>query len=377
MEYGHLVFRAWQSKPWLAFCIGSAVLAIVLIVVLLRYERRLVPRSVGNTLLVLRTAVVIVLLLTLLEPVLSWTVRHERSGRLLVAVDVSDSMSTTDNHASKAEKLRWARSLGMIGNPAVNRRLDQWIDAWERGDEPQWVGPEETADPQRRAELARLRRETLQGIFAELDKIPRKEIAVRLLTKTSSPLLKELQPLGRVDLRLFAGERLTADPQTLAEQVHRPAESALVDTTDLSAGLAVLDEADADPVLGVVVFTDGRHNAGRDPLAAARLLGSARVPVFPVLLGSELRPRDLSIGDLDYPPTVFKDDHPLLKVTINTSGFEQQPVEIVLEKEGDESARQTRRIIADGQPMTVEFELNADDVGRHKYTVRTAVQPDE
>ncbi|NOX53482.1 MAG: VWA domain-containing protein, partial [Planctomycetes bacterium] len=127
----------------------------------------------------------------------------------------------------------------------------------------------------------------------------------------------------------------------------------------------------------VIVFTDGRHNTGQDPLSAARLLGSARVPVFPVLLGSERRPRDLSIGDLDYPPTVFKDDHPLLKVTVNTSGFEDQPIEIVLEKEGDDSARQTREIIANGQPMTIEFELNAAEVGRHQYTVRTDVQPDE
>ncbi|NOX56043.1 MAG: hypothetical protein GXP27_16695, partial [Planctomycetes bacterium] len=184
MEYGHLVFRAWESKPWLVFCVGSAVLAIVLIVMLLRYERRLVPRRVGNTLLVLRTAIVTLLLLTLLEPVLSWTVRRERSGRILIALDVSDSMSTTDNHASRAEKLRWARSLGMIGNPTINQRLDQWIAAWQRGEEPRWVGPDETADPERRAELERIRRETIEGIFAELDKIPRKEIALRLLTKT-------------------------------------------------------------------------------------------------------------------------------------------------------------------------------------------------
>ena len=34
---------------------------------------------------------------------------------MLVAVDLSESMNTTDQHAAPAEKLRWARALGMIG----------------------------------------------------------------------------------------------------------------------------------------------------------------------------------------------------------------------------------------------------------------------
>ncbi len=378
MEHGHLIFRAFESTGWLLFAAGSVVAALVLAVVLLRYELSLVPRSVGAWLLALRVSILVLLLLTLLEPVLSWRVERERQGRILVAVDVSDSMSTTDKHATPAEKLRWARALGMIGNPAVNRRLDQWVKQWEAGDEPEWVGPEETSDPQRRAELARLRKETVEGVFRELEKVSRREVALRLLTQTGSPLLQELKQVGPVELRIFAGERLSADEPTLTELLREPPASVLTDTTDLSAALAPSGTASQTaPLIGVVLFTDGRHNSGRDPLDAARVLSTAHVPVFPVLLGSKLRPRDLSIADLDYPPTVFKGDHPLLTLTVNTFGFQSQPIEVVLEKAGDESATQKKTVVATGGTLTVEFELEAEQVGRQEYTVRTDVLPGE
>ena len=97
-----LVLQGLDSTGWLLFVTAAIAAAAVLIVVLLRYERRLVPQKVGRTLLMLRLLTVGALLVTYLQPVLSWTLVKEDSGRILVALDVSQSMGTVDQHASSA-----------------------------------------------------------------------------------------------------------------------------------------------------------------------------------------------------------------------------------------------------------------------------------
>ena len=88
---------------WIWFSILMTAAAGVLIVMLLQYERKLVPKSVGNTLLILRLLVLGVFFLTLLKPALTWELDKKHSGRILVAVDLSESMGTTDAHATRAK----------------------------------------------------------------------------------------------------------------------------------------------------------------------------------------------------------------------------------------------------------------------------------
>ena len=109
----------WQGadSPWWTFVLILAVcLACGLIFALHAYERKLVSRKLGMTLLALRTAVIACLFLVLLEPVLSWTTAIDRTGRVVVAVDGSLSMDTVDVQSTPAEKLHWAQAMGLIGN---------------------------------------------------------------------------------------------------------------------------------------------------------------------------------------------------------------------------------------------------------------------
>ena len=108
-----LVFQAWNFS-WASLAVLVFVVASAALVVLLsKYERRLVPASVGYGLLVLRLCVIAVLWLALLQPVLTWTLDRERTGRVIVAVDLSESMTTVDRIATPAEKLRTA--VGLMG----------------------------------------------------------------------------------------------------------------------------------------------------------------------------------------------------------------------------------------------------------------------
>ena len=410
-----------QGSPRFWLWLLCAAVAGVLIVLLYQHERRLVTRSVGATLLVLRLLVVAVVFLTLLQPVLSWTIDQERSGRILVAVDLSESMSAADEHATPAEKLRWARGLGMIGNEQTRKRIDEWLAAYDAGKEPDWVSADEVADAEKRARLTKTRRENLDGVLNEVSKIPRHEIAERLLTGGTSPLVPELEKIAKVQLSIFAGKSESADaeqfgdgnsprpgtgrgaggegrkaaggpltpdpspqrgeggtkPSTLDP---RPSSSLQPGTTDLGAGLSVgvgggAASEERTPVIGIVMLTDGRDTTKRDPVTVARRLGQTGTPVFPVVIGSSKHPTDLAVRSLDYPATVFKDDHPLVKVQMGTAGFEGKKLEVVLEQEGKEPL--TKTIVPTGPATPVEFELNLKGLGRHQFTVRTDVQPDE
>src|SRR5438094_4679858 len=96
-----------QAGLWLL-----CLLPVVLIVWLYRTELRLVRRSVARSLLALRLVVVVLLLgLVCLQPMLAHTLTEELPGRVLIAVDGSESMSLADPQRPAVDKLRLARTL--------------------------------------------------------------------------------------------------------------------------------------------------------------------------------------------------------------------------------------------------------------------------
>lgn len=365
-----LEFQGTHSALALCLHLGAIGLTLALIVLLLRYERQLVSRTVGNWLIGLRLAVLATVLMTLMQPVLSWTLDQKRTGRILVGLDLSDSMGTTDVHAMRAEKLRWARGLGMIGNAASSARLDRWQRAFAEQREPEWVTPEEVPDEERRTALAVTRRDQILGLFKELDSLPRKEIARRLLTTTPQPLLDSLQTLARVELFTFAGKTEAAERDQMEAIVETPSTTLLTGTTDLAAALQV----SGSDVQGLILLTDGRDHSSQalGPLAAA--LKAAGIPIYPIVIGSTFRPKDLAILALEYPQVVYRGDHPQLKVALSTVGFEGQTLEVELVPENEPDGVPIRKSVAVGGPtVTVEFELDASEVGRKAYVVRTPV----
>src|SRR3954452_17151880 len=68
-----------------------------LILWLYRYEMRLVPRRTARVLLFLRAlAIALLLLLVILQPVYARVLHEELPGRVIVPVDVSESMHVAD-----------------------------------------------------------------------------------------------------------------------------------------------------------------------------------------------------------------------------------------------------------------------------------------
>ncbi len=372
---------AWhglESTAWLWFLL-VALVAAVCITLLYQYERRLISRRLGLTLLGLRLAVVAAVFTTLLEPVLTWTINRERTGRVLVALDVSDSMSTTDRHATEVEKLQWLRALGMLGNAATDARLDRWAAALAAGREPEWVDEGETTSPDEHAELARSRQRQLHDLFATLDGLPRREVARRLLTAGPDALRQRLDKLALLEVQAFAGQAtLITDDAALQEIVSTPETDLRPQSTDLLEGITPLaTTSEETPLAGIVLLTDGRDNVGAQGGRLLARIDNLAVPVHSVLIGSEQRPRDLGISNLDYPEMVYQNDSAVLRASLLTAGFEGDEITVHLEREGEQSPAASRTVRVDGRQTEVQFDLDASELGRQRYVVRVEARPDE
>src|SRR5258708_2324578 len=109
--------HAWA---WLA----AGGVALVLLLILYRTERKLVSRRVGLTLLTLRLLAAAALVLALFEPIAAWTRTETVRGRVIVAADASESMDTVDPGQPDSKTRRdLARAL-VEGDAAPLARLD-------------------------------------------------------------------------------------------------------------------------------------------------------------------------------------------------------------------------------------------------------------
>jgi hypothetical protein len=79
------------------------------VLVLYGYERRLVSRRMGLGLLVLRVAAALALVFALFEPIAARTYRETVRGRVILGVDLSESMATADPGRPAADARRCAR----------------------------------------------------------------------------------------------------------------------------------------------------------------------------------------------------------------------------------------------------------------------------
>lgn len=371
-----LVFQALEASWTSLAVLALVVTAAVLVVVLSRYERRLVPPSVGYPLLLLRLAVIAVIWLALCQPVLTWHIDRSRTDRVIVAVDLSESMTTADRIATPAEKLRTAIGLGMIGNDNNRDRWLRVLSDYEAERDPQWIDDNEGGTAEQRVTLSQSRQELARDTFQKLEQMPRAEIAAKLLADKPDGWLAELQKTFQVELRVFGGKSLPSERETLPQAVQKPPDTLGPSITSLAAALETSSNEQA-PVKAFVVLSDGRDTAGSDPVTVARRWRDLNVAVYPVLIGSERRPKDIVLDALEIPPVVYLNDTPIAKVTLQAAGFEGETLTVVLEATDGTTQSKTAIVpkTETGLPpsVTLEFPIDATQLGRKQFTVRTDV----
>jgi uncharacterized membrane protein len=130
---------------------------------------------------------------------------------------------------------------------------------------------------------------------------------------------------------------------------------------------SVADRFRGRPLAGLLLFTDGNATDLRG-FAAAALDGVP--PVYPVVSGAAGAFRDISLREVSASQTDFEDAPVTIQAVVESSGFKGRPVVVrVADIAGREVARQVRPAGADGEAVTVRFQIKPDRMGLCFYEV--------
>lgn len=310
-----------RDGGWIWLVAGCV--AIVIVASIYRHERRLVSRRAGLVLLSLRLLATLALVIALLDPIAARTRREEVRGRVILGVDRSASMETTDPAREGALAERLGRLI----------RLSPGED---------------------------------------LGRLSRLDVTRRLL---ASGLGKRLYEGHDLEAIAFAAEAVPGRLRVLLANP-KDGDPSVRQATDwgpvLEAGLTPI--ADDSPVAGVVLFTDGRRNAPADPSAdPIHRLSASGIPVFPVLIGSTTPPADVAIAAIRAPDSSYLGDTSTLIVEVKSDGLAPgQPIAVRLEREGHEPIVES--VVAPGagsatRPVAI-FRVAMEQAGPQVFTAR-------
>jgi hypothetical protein len=358
------------------------VVPLALLVVLYRYELRLISRPIAWALLGLRLGVFGgVLALVCLQPIYARDREVEEPGRVLVFVDRSASMEVRDPGRAPGDKLRLARKL-IPNHPA---HAEAWIARWvadhEAGRPPTWLASQEQSkSPERRRQLEAERRQLHARLTAAIDDMTRTEMSRRLLAGDKGLIARWSR---RHTVEVFAFDRVVraAKADGLDELFSKA--DASQDGTDLRLALERAREratAGQGKVLAVVLLTDGQHNQGAGPAAEAATLGRDEIPIHSIALGDRRSPPTLSVVSLRGPDqTVFKGVDVIVEVEAKFASQKAGDYVLELARESADGGRKildTRPVVHDGKDRLHRdrFEISLDEAGPHSLaaTVRPA-----
>jgi uncharacterized membrane protein len=177
------------------------------------------------------------------------------------------------------------------------------------------------------------------------------------------------------DLHLFEfSDRATAleGPEALAQV--KPTGPA----TSLIRGLATAaQKVPRGDIEAVILLSDGVHNAAGDPAVAAQKLG---LVVHTVGVGNTLRGssyRDVQVSGVECAEQLPVNNQAWIKGFIEAVGFGGRVVKVILEEDGKQ-LQETDLVLDDKEGVQeVAFQFLPTVKGRHTYTIRVPVQPEE
>jgi hypothetical protein len=129
------------------------------------------------------------------------------------------------------------------------------------------------------------------------------------------------------------------------------------------------------PVAGVVLVTDGRSNAGEDPLRAAESAVRQGIPIFPIAAGGDEGPRNVRLAEIEVSPVVFARDPMTLGVVVEARGLRDAEATVVLEQRVNENdwelvGNQRVALGEDGTLQRTTFRIVPKTVGQYEFRAR-------
>ncbi|MEM8678120.1 MAG: hypothetical protein AAGF97_02090 [Planctomycetota bacterium] len=153
---------------------------------------------------------------------------------------------------------------------------------------------------------------------------------------------------------------------------------------------SLIDQERGGPIAGITVLTDGNSNAGVTLRDAAGLASTANIPVYTVGLGNDRPPVNARLVDVEAPARVFPGDGFTIKAFLQAFGYAGTSLPVRLIRLGDDPASDPNGdetpsglllderlvpITADGDVISVEFEVDPEELGTTRYEVVVVTPP--
>lgn len=149
--------------------------------------------------------------------------------------------------------------------------------------------------------------------------------------------------------------------------------------TDLAGALdKVMADLPPEQTAGVLLLSDGRHNAPSPIEPVARALGLERIPVFPVVFGgARVPPADAAIAAANAPEAVSTNDRVVIDIDLKLDGLAGTNVEVEL-LDGDRLVA-SNVVLAVGDAFRRHIQLSDTPRtnGLHQYRVFIPALPSE
>lgn len=138
----------------------------------------------------------------------------------------------------------------------------------------------------------------------------------------------------------------------------------------------LIDKERGGPVAAIVLVTDGGNNGGLDPKIAATDAADALVPIFSVGIGSDKRPANLRVVDLEAPERVYPGDKFTLTGYVQAQNYSRSSVTIELLSAAADGSQETKEdeqtldVGRSGAVVPVKFEQQPTEQGMRQYKLR-------
>ncbi|MDP6119197.1 MAG: VWA domain-containing protein [Planctomycetota bacterium] len=325
---------AWPT--WLI--VPFTLVAVGLIWTAYKKEKAQTSAGYWHFLLCLRSLMAIIALSLFFEPTIQLVRHGTLQNSLVMLFDTSHSMEIEDRRQTDEELNRLARALH--GKKASDLSKEQ-------------------RDKIRSYQRLRACKDSMQAKHADL--------------------LPQLRKRFRLEVTQFSD---SAEPLMLAEGEKADDEAWLKrlafsgTTTQLGRALTEVNQAyQGQPVAGVVLFSDGGHNHGDDPITAATKLKDLGIPIYTVGVGLE-QARDIEVTHIFVDDVVFSKDKIPVHVRFRSHGFAGRQIPIILRTaEGEELGRVD--LAARDGAQEVRFEFSRKEAGSLQLVAEITVDAGE
>ena len=140
----------------------------------------------------------------------------------------------------------------------------------------------------------------------------------------------------------------------------------------------IIDKERGGPIAGVILFSDGGSNAGLSYEVAAGDAASGLIPIFAVGLGSDQRPMNLRVVDLEAPERVYPGDKFTLTGYVQAINSPRTSLTVELfsgDKDGKGEIKedeQTVNVGTGGKVVPVKFEHTPKEQGVRQYRLNVS-----